>query len=256
MSRGRAFPSPRWRLMRQTPKERVKRVMVRYTVKPERAAENVEFVRAVYDELHSAQAAEGFDMRCSRSRTASASFTSSRPRMNTTPSPTSRPSGASRGHPRTLRGRPGRERAARNRLLPARRRLRQGSAPRPAARRDAKLLQAGEAGTGYDLVGKRCALQVVCELALGHGGSPICTTAHVGSRRTCWPLALPELQQRCANRCPRRRVLRTRVVRRARKAATRRGVHGAAGRRGGADSVRAASRRGEWSRATPSCRTS
>jgi hypothetical protein len=74
----------------------VKRVMVRHTVKPERAAENVELVRAVYDELHGAQAAEGFDMRLSRSRTASASSTSSRPRMNTTPSPTSRPSGASR----------------------------------------------------------------------------------------------------------------------------------------------------------------
>jgi hypothetical protein len=48
----------------------VKRVMGRYTVKPERAAENVELVRAVYDELHGAQAAEGFDMRRSRSRTA------------------------------------------------------------------------------------------------------------------------------------------------------------------------------------------
>jgi hypothetical protein len=30
----------------------VKRVMVRYRVKPERASENVELVRAVYDELH------------------------------------------------------------------------------------------------------------------------------------------------------------------------------------------------------------
>jgi hypothetical protein len=35
----------------------VKRLMVRYTVKPERAAENVELVRAVYDELHGAQPA-------------------------------------------------------------------------------------------------------------------------------------------------------------------------------------------------------
>jgi hypothetical protein len=33
----------------------VKRLMARYTVKPERAAENVELVRAVYDELHGAQ---------------------------------------------------------------------------------------------------------------------------------------------------------------------------------------------------------
>jgi hypothetical protein len=41
----------------------VKRVMVRYTVKPERAAENVELVRTVYDKRHGAQAAEGFDMR-------------------------------------------------------------------------------------------------------------------------------------------------------------------------------------------------
>jgi hypothetical protein len=30
----------------------VKRVMVRYRVKPERVSENVELVRAVYDELH------------------------------------------------------------------------------------------------------------------------------------------------------------------------------------------------------------
>jgi hypothetical protein len=30
----------------------VKRVIVRYRVKPERASENVELVRAVYDELH------------------------------------------------------------------------------------------------------------------------------------------------------------------------------------------------------------
>jgi hypothetical protein len=30
----------------------VKRVMVRYRVKPERASENVELARAVYDELH------------------------------------------------------------------------------------------------------------------------------------------------------------------------------------------------------------
>ena len=30
----------------------MKRVMVRYRVKPERASENVELVRAVYDELH------------------------------------------------------------------------------------------------------------------------------------------------------------------------------------------------------------
>jgi hypothetical protein len=145
----------------------VKRVMGRYTVKPERAAENVELVRVVYDELHGAQAAEGFDMRRSRSRTASASSTSSRPRMKHDPLATSRPSGASRGHPRTLRRRPGRERAARNRLLPARRRLRQGSAPRPAERRDARLMQADEAGTACDLVGKRWALQVVRELALG-----------------------------------------------------------------------------------------
>jgi hypothetical protein len=65
----------------------VKRVMGRYTVKPERAAENVELVRAVYDELHGAQAAEGFDMRRSRSRTASASSTSSRPRMKHDPLP-------------------------------------------------------------------------------------------------------------------------------------------------------------------------
>jgi hypothetical protein len=50
--------------------------MGRYTVKPEPAAENVELVRAVYDELHGAQAAEGFDMRRSRSLTASASSTS------------------------------------------------------------------------------------------------------------------------------------------------------------------------------------
>ena len=41
--------------------------MGRYTVKPERAAENVELVRAVYDELLGAQAAEGFDMRRSDS---------------------------------------------------------------------------------------------------------------------------------------------------------------------------------------------
>jgi hypothetical protein len=33
----------------------VKRVMVRYRVKPERALENVELVRAVYDELHGGQ---------------------------------------------------------------------------------------------------------------------------------------------------------------------------------------------------------
>src|SRR4029450_793215 len=36
--------------------------MVRYTVKAEPAAENVELVRAVYDELHGAQAAAGFDV--------------------------------------------------------------------------------------------------------------------------------------------------------------------------------------------------
>jgi hypothetical protein len=77
----------------------VKRVMVRYTVKPERAAENVELVRAVYDELHGAQAAEGlgFDIRRS---------TSSRPRMNTSPSPTYRPSGASRGIPESCEDAP------------------------------------------------------------------------------------------------------------------------------------------------------
>jgi hypothetical protein len=33
----------------------VKRVMVRYKVKPDRAAENEEFVRAVYEELHRTQ---------------------------------------------------------------------------------------------------------------------------------------------------------------------------------------------------------
>jgi hypothetical protein len=151
--------------------------MVRYKLKPERAAENVELVHAVCDELHGAQAAEGFDTRASRSRTVSAPCTSSRPGMETTPSAASQPSGASRGHPRTLRGCPGRERAARNRLLPAHRRLRQGSAPRPAARREARLMQAGEAGTACDLVGKRWALQVVREQALGHGGSPSCTAA-------------------------------------------------------------------------------
>jgi hypothetical protein len=35
----------------------VKRVMVRYRVKPNRATENVELVRAVYDELHSTRPA-------------------------------------------------------------------------------------------------------------------------------------------------------------------------------------------------------
>jgi hypothetical protein len=34
-----------------------KRVLVQYRVKPERVSENVELVRAVYDELHGAQPA-------------------------------------------------------------------------------------------------------------------------------------------------------------------------------------------------------
>jgi hypothetical protein len=69
--------------------------MVRYTVKPERAAENVELVRAVYDELHGAQPA-GLRYATFQLGAVSASSTSSRPRMNMTPSPTSRHSSASR----------------------------------------------------------------------------------------------------------------------------------------------------------------
>jgi hypothetical protein len=162
---------------------------------------------------------------------------SSRPRMNTTPSPTSPPSALLGGDPRTLRGRPGRERAARNRLLPARRRLRQGSAPRPAARRDARLMQAGQPGLVTTLVGKRWALQVVRELALGPWRLTDLHDSCVGSRRTCWPLACASSSRACANRCPRRPVLRSRVARPARRAATRRGVQAAAGRRGGAGSA-------------------
>jgi hypothetical protein len=164
--------------MRQTTKggKTVKRVMVRYTVKPERAAENVELVRAVYDERHGAQAAEGLDIRRSRSRTASASSTSSRPRMNTTP-PRRPGLPASRGNPRTLRGRPGRERAARNRLLPARRRLEREA--RHGRHRDETPASCKPARRGLvtTLSASAGRSRWFASWRSGHGGSPICTTS-------------------------------------------------------------------------------
>ena len=62
----------------------MRRVMVRYKVKPERAAENEELVRAVYEELQRT-APDGLQLRdVPRSRTASASSTSPRPRTGRT----------------------------------------------------------------------------------------------------------------------------------------------------------------------------
>ena len=76
----------------------MRRVMVRYKVKPDRAAENEALVRAVYEELaaHRARRASLRDLRSSRTASASSTSPRSRPRTGATRWPRWRRSRASR----------------------------------------------------------------------------------------------------------------------------------------------------------------
>ena len=111
----------------------MKRLMVRYRVKPERAAEYVELVRAVSDELHGAQPA---GLRYATFQLADGVSFVRLVETEDEHDPPPRRAGLPPlrgGYPRTLRRRPGRGGASRNRLLPALRRLRHGSAQRPGS---------------------------------------------------------------------------------------------------------------------------
>jgi hypothetical protein len=80
----RMSPDLYWKDWRPRMREQIsmRRVMVRYKVKPDRAAENEQLVRAVYEELRRTEP-EDFAMRRSSWATASASSTSHRSRPRT-----------------------------------------------------------------------------------------------------------------------------------------------------------------------------